>query len=126
VIACMFSSSGFIDRGDIDELVCNMLRSELLKRYALSNKRSRDYMAGLIRATPDASERGIGEYAIRNQPIAHGRRKPLSVRHGDRDDVFWQLRCRSAMHHRVCVVPSENSIRLDSQHEPESSHRSLL
>jgi hypothetical protein len=84
----MFSSSGFIDRGDIDELVCNMLRSELLKRYAQSNKRSRDYMAGLIRATPDASERGIGEYAIRNQPIAHGRRKPLSVRHGDRDDVF--------------------------------------
>ena len=38
----MFSSSGFIDRGDIDELVCNMLRSELLKRYAQSNKRSRD------------------------------------------------------------------------------------
>jgi hypothetical protein len=41
--------SGFIDRGDIDELVCDMLRSELLKRYAQSNKRS---------ATPDASERG--------------------------------------------------------------------
>jgi pimeloyl-ACP methyl ester carboxylesterase len=44
--------SGFIDRGDIDELVCDMLRSEFLKRYAQRDKRSRDYMAGLIRATP--------------------------------------------------------------------------
>jgi pimeloyl-ACP methyl ester carboxylesterase len=44
--------SRFIDRGDIDELVCDMLRSELFKRYALRDKRSLDYMAGLIRATP--------------------------------------------------------------------------
>ena len=44
--------SGFIDRGDIDELVCDMLRSEFFKRYAQRDRRSRDYMAGLIRATP--------------------------------------------------------------------------
>ena len=44
--------SGFIDRGDIDELVCDMLRSEFFKRYVQRGKRSRDYMAGLIRATP--------------------------------------------------------------------------
>jgi pimeloyl-ACP methyl ester carboxylesterase len=44
--------SGFIDRGDTDELVCDMLRSEFFKRYARRDKRSRDYMAGLIRATP--------------------------------------------------------------------------
>lgn len=44
--------SGLIDRGDIDELVCDMLRSEFFKRYAGRNRRRRDYMAGLIRATP--------------------------------------------------------------------------
>jgi pimeloyl-ACP methyl ester carboxylesterase len=44
--------SGFIDRGDTDELVCDMLRSEFFKRYAQRDKRSRDYMAGLIRSTP--------------------------------------------------------------------------
>jgi pimeloyl-ACP methyl ester carboxylesterase len=44
--------SGFIDRGDIDELVCDMLRSEFFKRYGQRDRRSRDYMASLIRATP--------------------------------------------------------------------------
>jgi pimeloyl-ACP methyl ester carboxylesterase len=44
--------SRFIDHGDIDELVCDMLRSEFFKRYAQRDKRSRDYVAGLIRATP--------------------------------------------------------------------------
>ncbi|HEX8828646.1 MAG TPA: alpha/beta hydrolase, partial [Xanthobacteraceae bacterium] len=44
--------SRFIDHGDIDELVCDMLRSEFFKRYAQRDKRSRDYMAGLIRTTP--------------------------------------------------------------------------
>jgi pimeloyl-ACP methyl ester carboxylesterase len=41
-----------IDRGEVDELVCDMLRSELLKVYARSNARRREHMAGLIRATP--------------------------------------------------------------------------
>jgi pimeloyl-ACP methyl ester carboxylesterase len=68
--------SGFIDRGDIDELVCDMLRSELFKRYAQSNKRSRDYMAGPIRATPDASERGSVnmQYGISRSPTAAANR----------------------------------------------------
>jgi len=41
-----------IRRGDSDELVCDMLRSELFKMYARRNARRRDHMAALIRATP--------------------------------------------------------------------------
>lgn len=41
-----------IGRGDIDELVCDMLRSELFKIYARRNLRRRNHMAALIRATP--------------------------------------------------------------------------
>ncbi|MGH6995758.1 MAG: alpha/beta fold hydrolase, partial [Stellaceae bacterium] len=41
-----------IARGDIDELVCDMLRSELFKVYARRNRRRRNHMAALIRATP--------------------------------------------------------------------------
>lgn len=41
-----------IGRGDIDELICDMLRSELFKVYARRNRRRRDHMAALIRATP--------------------------------------------------------------------------
>jgi pimeloyl-ACP methyl ester carboxylesterase len=41
-----------IERGEVDELVCDMLRSDLFKVYAQRNARSREYMAGLIRATP--------------------------------------------------------------------------
>jgi pimeloyl-ACP methyl ester carboxylesterase len=41
-----------IDRGNADELVCEMLRSELFKVYARRNIRSRDHMAALIRTTP--------------------------------------------------------------------------
>ena len=41
-----------IGRGDIDELVCEMLRSELFKAYARRNLRRRNHMAALIRATP--------------------------------------------------------------------------
>jgi pimeloyl-ACP methyl ester carboxylesterase len=41
-----------IRRGDTDELVCEMLRSELFKWYARRNTRRRDHMAALIRATP--------------------------------------------------------------------------
>jgi pimeloyl-ACP methyl ester carboxylesterase len=40
-----------IAQGEIDELVCDMLRSDLFKVYAQRNARSREYMAGLIRAT---------------------------------------------------------------------------
>lgn len=41
-----------IRRGDTDELVCEMLRSELFKWYARRNSRRRNHMAALIRATP--------------------------------------------------------------------------
>lgn len=41
-----------IRRGDADELVCDMLRSELFKVYARRNLRRRNHMAALIRATP--------------------------------------------------------------------------
>ncbi len=40
-----------IDQGAGDELVCEMLRSELFKVYARRNTRRRDHMAALIRAT---------------------------------------------------------------------------
>lgn len=42
-----------IGRGDIDELVCDMLRSELFKVYARRDLRRRNHMAALIRATPN-------------------------------------------------------------------------
>jgi len=41
-----------IRRGDTDELVCDMLRSELFKAYARRNLRRRNHMAALLRATP--------------------------------------------------------------------------
>jgi pimeloyl-ACP methyl ester carboxylesterase len=41
-----------IGQGEIDELVCDMLRSELFKVYARRGIRRRDHMAALIRATP--------------------------------------------------------------------------
>jgi pimeloyl-ACP methyl ester carboxylesterase len=41
-----------IRQGEVDELVCDMLRSELFKVYARRNLRRRNHMAALIRATP--------------------------------------------------------------------------
>jgi pimeloyl-ACP methyl ester carboxylesterase len=41
-----------IDQGEADELVCEMLRSELFKVYARRNTRSRNHMVALIRTTP--------------------------------------------------------------------------
>jgi pimeloyl-ACP methyl ester carboxylesterase len=41
-----------IKRSEVDELVCDMLRSELFKVYARRNLRRRNHMAALIRATP--------------------------------------------------------------------------
>jgi pimeloyl-ACP methyl ester carboxylesterase len=41
-----------IGQGAIDELVCDMLRSELFKVYARRSARRREHMAALIRATP--------------------------------------------------------------------------
>ncbi len=46
-----------IDRGDADELVADMLRSELFKIYARGSERRRSHMAALIRATPVAGLR---------------------------------------------------------------------
>jgi 3-oxoadipate enol-lactonase len=41
-----------IDQNRVDDLVCEMLRSELFKFYARRNLRRRDHMAALFRATP--------------------------------------------------------------------------
>jgi pimeloyl-ACP methyl ester carboxylesterase len=41
-----------IGQNEIDELVCEMLRSELFKVYARRNIRRREHMAALIRSTP--------------------------------------------------------------------------
>jgi len=41
-----------IGQGAADELVCDLLRSELFKVYARRNARCREHMAALIRATP--------------------------------------------------------------------------
>jgi pimeloyl-ACP methyl ester carboxylesterase len=41
-----------IDRGRVDDLVCEMLRCEFYKVYARRNVRCRNHMAALIRATP--------------------------------------------------------------------------
>src|SRR5580698_2989950 len=41
-----------IGQGDIDELVCDMLRSELFKVYARRSPRRCEHMAALIRSTP--------------------------------------------------------------------------
>jgi pimeloyl-ACP methyl ester carboxylesterase len=51
--------TSLIDRGATDELVCDMLRSEFFKRFATQSSRSRNYMAGLIRATPAVGLRNI-------------------------------------------------------------------
>jgi pimeloyl-ACP methyl ester carboxylesterase len=51
--------SEFIDAGDIDELVADMLRSEFFKRYAQQGRRGRRHMAALIRATPPLGLRHI-------------------------------------------------------------------
>ena len=48
-----------IGQGAVDELVCDMLRSELFKVYARRNTRRRDHMAALIRATPAIGLRHI-------------------------------------------------------------------
>jgi pimeloyl-ACP methyl ester carboxylesterase len=41
-----------IDQGRADDVVCEMLRSELYKFYARRSTRCRDHMAALIRSTP--------------------------------------------------------------------------
>src|SRR4029077_7866123 len=41
-----------IGQGEIDELVCERLRSELFKVYAWQTPHEREHMAALIRATP--------------------------------------------------------------------------
>jgi pimeloyl-ACP methyl ester carboxylesterase len=41
-----------IDRGRVNDLVCEMLRCEFYKVYARRNVRCRNHMAALIRATP--------------------------------------------------------------------------
>jgi pimeloyl-ACP methyl ester carboxylesterase len=49
--------TALIAQSEIDELVCDMLRSEFYKVYARRSARQRDHMAALIRATPVAGLR---------------------------------------------------------------------
>jgi 3-oxoadipate enol-lactonase len=92
--------TALIDRGDIDELVCDMLRSELLKRYAGRNKRNREHMAGLIRATPPIGLRHVlteilakRKSLFRMTSVLRVLQVPTLVMAGRRDNV-----CRAAAH----------------------------
>jgi len=99
--------SALIDRGDTDELVCDMLRSEFFKRYALRDKRSRDYMASLIRATPARGLRNILSEVIAKRKSLHrmatvlrGLRVPTLVLLGKHDNV-----CRAPAHFLANTIP---------------------
>jgi pimeloyl-ACP methyl ester carboxylesterase len=61
-----------IAQGEIDELVCDMLRSDLFKVYAQRNARSREHMAGLIRATPlDGLRFTLSEVLAKRKSLFH-------------------------------------------------------
>ena len=100
--------SAFIDRGDTDELVCDMLRSEFFKRYAQRNTRSRDYMAALIRATPSVGLRhSLTEVlAQRNSlfrmtTVLRALQVPTLVMAGHFDNV-----CRAPAHLLAASIPN--------------------
>ena len=100
--------TALIDRGDIDELVSDMLRSELLKRYAGRNKRSREYMAGLIRATPPIALRHIlteilakRKSLFRMTSMLRALQVPTLVMAGRHDNV-----CRVSAHLLAETIPN--------------------
>jgi pimeloyl-ACP methyl ester carboxylesterase len=100
--------TGLIDRGDTDELVRDMLRSEFFKRYAMSNRRNRDYMAGLIRATPLAGLRHTLTRVIAERKSLHRMTGTLRALHmptlvlaGRHDNV-----CRNSAHLLAGTIPN--------------------
>jgi pimeloyl-ACP methyl ester carboxylesterase len=96
-----------IDRGDANELVCDMLRSEFFKRYATRNERSRNYMASLIRATPISGLRSILSEVIakrksvhRMSPVLRALKIPTLVALGRHDNV-----CRAPARFMAGIIP---------------------
>ncbi|HXX52406.1 MAG TPA: alpha/beta fold hydrolase [Xanthobacteraceae bacterium] len=100
--------TALIDKGDIDELVCDMLRSEFLKRYARRDRRSREYMAGLIRATPPIGLRHIltevlakRKSIFRTTAVLRTLQVPTLIVAGRHDNV-----CRVAAHLLADSIPN--------------------
>lgn len=100
--------TGLIDRGAADELVCDMLRSEFYKRFAMSSRRNRDYMASLIRATPLIGLRHTLERVIAQRKSLHRMtgtlrtlRVPTLVLAGRHDNV-----CRNSAHLLAGTIPN--------------------
>jgi pimeloyl-ACP methyl ester carboxylesterase len=59
-----------IRHGAADELVCEMLRSELFKHYARRSARRRNHMASLIRATPlDGLRFSLSEIVVKRKSL---------------------------------------------------------
>jgi len=97
-----------IDRSDIDELVCDMLRSEFFKRYAGRNQRSRDHMASLIRATPAIGLRNILTEVVakrkslyRMSGVLGALKVPTLIMLGKHDNV-----CRAPARHLATAIPN--------------------
>jgi pimeloyl-ACP methyl ester carboxylesterase len=97
-----------IDRGEFDELVCDMLRSEFFKRYAGRNKRNREHMAGLIRATPPVGLRHIlteilakRKSLFRMTTVFRALRVPTLIMAGRHDNV-----CRVPAHLLADTIPN--------------------
>jgi pimeloyl-ACP methyl ester carboxylesterase len=104
-----------IDRNDADELVCDMLRSEFFKRYAMSGSRNRDYMASLIRTTPLAGLRHTLERVIAQRRSLHrmtgtlrALRVPTLVLAGRYDNV-----CRNSAHLLAGTIPNATMAWID-------------
>jgi pimeloyl-ACP methyl ester carboxylesterase len=97
-----------IDRGAIDDLVCDMLRSEFFKRFAAQSVRSRDYMAGLIRATPSVGLRNILSEVLakrnslfRMTTVLKALKVPTLILLGQHDNV-----CRASARLLVNTIPN--------------------
>ena len=115
--------TGFIDRGAIDELVCDMLRSEFFKRFAMQSVRSRNYMAGLIRATPVVGLRNILSEVLakrkslfRMTTVLKSLQAPTLVLIGQHDNV-----CRVSGHLLADTIPNASL-----QLIPDAGHMSPL
>jgi pimeloyl-ACP methyl ester carboxylesterase len=98
----------FIDRGATDDLVCDMLRSEFFKRFATQGVRSREYMAGLIRATPPAGLRNTLSEVLakrkslfRMTTILKSLKMPTLILIGQHDNV-----CRTSARLLANTIPN--------------------
>ena len=97
-----------IAQGRVDELVCEMLRSEFFKVYARRNARCRRHMAALIRATPmDGLRFTLSEVLAKRKSLFRltepmkSVRVPTLVLAGEHDYV-----CSKASHLLAQTIPS--------------------